>query len=149
EARQCPAAGERRSWAPPANFAKPGAEAREDHLGRDERRRGQGDFRMAEVILGEDPANPTRLIVRPDKTIAFERRRFRLRVERGPCRGSELVSSEDRVVVGSHRGLDLALDDPAVSRAHFEILATTKGYLLRDLGSTNGTSIESVRVVEG
>jgi DNA-binding NtrC family response regulator len=54
----------------------------------------------------------------------------------------------ERITVGSARGNDLVLSDPAVSRHHFEIAIGEGGYLLRDLGSTNGTYVEGLRVRE-
>jgi DNA-binding NtrC family response regulator len=92
--------------------------------------------------------NPTRILVRPDSSIAVERSRFRLRIDKGAHKGRELVSAQDRVVVGNHPGADLVLDDPAVSRSHFEIIADPRGHLLRDLDSTNGTRVQGVRVIE-
>jgi len=47
--------------------------------------------------------------------------------------------------VGSRPGADLVLDDPEVSRLHFEILMDEHGYRLRDLGSTNGTVVDGAR----
>jgi transcriptional regulator with GAF, ATPase, and Fis domain len=52
------------------------------------------------------------------------------------------------VRIGAGRGNDLVLDDPTVSSAHAEIVATPRGFKLKDLGSTNGTTINGVRVVE-
>ena len=43
---------------------------------------------------------------------------------------------------------DLRVDDPAVSAAHCELVATERGVRLRDLTSRNGTFIDGVRVVE-
>jgi pSer/pThr/pTyr-binding forkhead associated (FHA) protein len=40
------------------------------------------------------------------------------------------------------------LTDRAISRRHAEIRMTPDGLLLRDLGSTNGTFINDVRVTE-
>jgi len=80
--------------------------------------------------------------------MSMERRKFRLRIERGASKGRELVSSEDRVVVGSHPMADIVIDDEAVSRVHCEIVADARGYLLRDVGSTNGTEMGGLRVVE-
>ena len=43
---------------------------------------------------------------------------------------------------------DLVLSDDTVSRYHCKIVQEDTGYLLVDLGSTNGTFINSVRVRE-
>jgi DNA-binding NtrC family response regulator len=49
---------------------------------------------------------------------------------------------------GSHEGNDLVIADEAVSRIHFEISADPQGFRLRDLGSTNGTFVDGMRVVD-
>jgi DNA-binding NtrC family response regulator len=52
------------------------------------------------------------------------------------------------VRVGSRPGNDLVLDDSAVSRIHFEIIADEIGFRIRDLDSRNGTWVDGYRVVE-
>jgi hypothetical protein len=53
-------------------------------------------------------------------------------------RGRRLAVGPDGFVVGRSRGCDLMLDDPGVSRRHAEIRFTEAGWVIRDLGSTNG-----------
>ena len=50
-------------------------------------------------------------------------------------------------MVGRKRG-DLILDDPLVSGAHCRILPKDDGFLLQDLGSTNGTMVDGRMVRE-
>ena len=69
---------------------------------------------------------------------------FRLVVVSGPDRGRTAELRADEVSVGSAPGNDLVLTDPAVSRHHFVIAATARGPMIRDLGSTNGTQVNSV-----
>jgi DNA-binding NtrC family response regulator len=52
------------------------------------------------------------------------------------------------VRVGSKEGNTLRLANETVSRYHFEIEPTPLGFLLRDLGSTNGTFVDGYRVRE-
>ncbi|HEY4222322.1 MAG TPA: sigma 54-interacting transcriptional regulator [Myxococcota bacterium] len=52
------------------------------------------------------------------------------------------------VRIGAGRGNDLVLDNLTVSSAHAEIHATKRGFKVTDLGSTNGTTLNGVRVVE-
>jgi transcriptional regulator with GAF, ATPase, and Fis domain len=75
-------------------------------------------------------------------------RRFRLTVLQGPDAGRVCVPDGDRATVGSAPGVDLVLADRTVSRVHLEISVTPEGFLLRDLGSTNGTWLEGYRVRE-
>lgn len=54
----------------------------------------------------------------------------------------------ERTVVGRGRNVDIALSDSGVSHQHFEIVQVGTNYVLRDLGSTNGTFVEGNRVNE-
>jgi transcriptional regulator with GAF, ATPase, and Fis domain len=53
-----------------------------------------------------------------------------------------------RITLGSAPDNDVTLSDETVSRYHAEILRVGEGYLLRDLDSTNGTTVDRVRVRE-
>jgi pSer/pThr/pTyr-binding forkhead associated (FHA) protein len=50
-------------------------------------------------------------------------------------------------LAGRHPNADIFLDDVTVSRRHVEILRTSAGFELRDLGSMNGTYLNG-EVVE-
>ncbi|MDB5107528.1 MAG: garA 2 [Candidatus Binatus sp.] len=50
------------------------------------------------------------------------------------------------VAIGSHPSNDIVLDDPNVSRRHATIARKIGRYQLTDLGSTNGTYVNGVRV---
>lgn len=71
-----------------------------------------------------------------------------LRVIAGPDAGQELSLGLPSVRIGTAADNDLVLTDRAVSRRHAEIRMTPEGLLLRDLGSTNGTFINDVRITE-
>lgn len=43
--------------------------------------------------------------------------------------------------IGRNAGCDMAIADPTVSRVHARLERTPDGWLLRDLGSTNGTRV--------
>ncbi|MCW2959666.1 MAG: hypothetical protein JWM90_53 [Thermoleophilia bacterium] len=53
-----------------------------------------------------------------------------------------------RVRVGRGRANELVLDDPSVSRDHAEFVARDGGWLVRDLDSTNGVSVNGTKVTE-
>jgi len=78
----------------------------------------------------------------------IERQTFALAVKGGAAEGLRRSFDTDRVRVGAGPGNDLVLSDPTVSSAHFEIAVSERGFLLRDLGSTNGTTLNGVRIVE-
>ena len=75
-------------------------------------------------------------------------RRCKLVVIKGAQRGTEFVISGDVFRIGKAPENDLVLADETVSRVHFEIVRDAKGYLVRDLKSTNGTFLDSAEVKE-
>ena len=75
-------------------------------------------------------------------------RRCKLVVIKGAQRGTEFVIAGDVIRIGKAPENDLVLADEAVSRAHFEIVRDAKGYLVRDLKSTNGTFLDGAEVKE-
>ncbi len=75
-------------------------------------------------------------------------RRCKLVVIKGPQRGTEFLIAGDVIRIGKAPENDLVLADETVSRVHFEIARDAKGYLVRDLKSTNGTFLDSAEVKE-
>jgi DNA-binding NtrC family response regulator len=57
------------------------------------------------------------------------------------------IGPEPRII-GRRPGCDVVLDDQKVSATHCEVVAAEHGVRLRDLGSTNGTYVGELRVVE-
>src|SRR6476469_2180836 len=60
--------------------------------------------------------------------------------------GEEIDIDADRVVIGRDEACDIRLDDTKVSRRHAEIVRNGNGYEVRDLGSSNGTYLGSMRL---
>jgi len=54
----------------------------------------------------------------------------------------------DPVVIGRDPGAQIVVDDPEVSAFHCELRAVGEGILVKDLGSTNGSFLGTVRVRE-
>jgi len=75
-------------------------------------------------------------------------RRCKLVVIKGPQRGTEYLISSDVIQVGKAPENDLVIGDETVSRVHFAIVRDAKGYLLRDLQSTNGTFLDGAEIKE-
>ena len=73
---------------------------------------------------------------------------FRVTVTRGRDKGKEALATRAELLVGTQPGCDLQLTDPTVSRNHLTLEAHPDGVRVRDLGSTNGTRVAGLRVVE-
>ena len=69
-------------------------------------------------------------------------------VVRGPNAGSRFLLDRDATTIGRHPDADIFLDDVTVSRRHVEVLHSTQGVLIKDLGSLNGTYVGGERVDE-
>ena len=59
--------------------------------------------------------------------------------------GSHVIDVEP-IVIGRNDGVHVVVDDHEVSGVHCELRAITEGIAVRDLGSTNGTFLGTVRV---
>ena len=66
----------------------------------------------------------------------------------GPDQGLEATRDDGALRIGSGSTCHLVLTDDTVSRHHCELVRDDHGYLLRDLGSTNGTYVGRIRVRE-
>jgi DNA-binding NtrC family response regulator len=94
------------------------------------------------------PTGPATTIVRRgERAVAVELRGCTLTVVAGPDAGKSAQLSRRSLVVGTHPPSDLILTDPHVSRQHLRIDVENE-FVLRDLGSTNGTRLGGVRVRE-
>jgi hypothetical protein len=62
--------------------------------------------------------------------------------------GSRLLLEGRVMTVGRQSTCDITITDPNISRQHAEIRPHDDGYLLVDLGSTNGTRINGARIAQ-
>ena len=85
------------------------------------------------------PESTLRLQLRPH----LAARDLTLALERGPSRRLDPARP---LLVGSGDGSDLRLVDPTVSARHARIAGDAGGLVVEDLGSTNGTFVDGVRV---
>lgn len=100
--------------------------------------RGLGSWlRRTAVVLG---------LRRPDHEVTVE-------PPPGPAASDPLVivpppatPEGDGLLIGRGSRCNLVLDDPTVSRRHAELQREDQGWLLTDLGSTNGTWVNGWRV---
>ncbi|MDH4137427.1 MAG: NBR1-Ig-like domain-containing protein [Anaerolineae bacterium] len=69
-----------------------------------------------------------------------------LTVQKGPQRGQRFSVAKDSIILGRVRGSDVVISDPEVSRRHASITWERGQPVIRDLGSTNGTFVNGVRI---
>ena len=73
-------------------------------------------------------------------------RRCRVEIVSGPDAGLIRDVEAPVIRIGARRGNDVQLSDSKVSGLHCEIRLDDRGYRLRDLDSTNGTYVSSLRI---
>ncbi|HEU5059353.1 MAG TPA: sigma 54-interacting transcriptional regulator [Kofleriaceae bacterium] len=94
-----------------------------------------------------DAPSMTTSVIRDGKgPVALRVRALSLEVVEGPAAGKRTTMSKRELTVGSHASNDLVIEDPAISRFHFRIVADEKGHRIVDTTSTNGTTVNGVRV---
>lgn len=71
---------------------------------------------------------------------------FRLVVRKGPTPGMAFDITKDVTVMGRDVSNDIVVGDSEISRQHARISRTPGGYVLEDLGSTNGTYVNGERL---
>ena len=76
--------------------------------------------------------------------VAVQIRGFAFEVVDGPDKGKRFEPRARSVVIGTDPSAEVALTDPYVSRIHARIDVEPTGYVLRDLGSRNGTRVANV-----
>jgi pSer/pThr/pTyr-binding forkhead associated (FHA) protein len=69
-------------------------------------------------------------------------------VRKGPIAGSRFILDDETTALGRHPDSDIFLDDITVSRRHAELHRAPSGFLVRDVGSLNGTYLNRERVEE-
>jgi pSer/pThr/pTyr-binding forkhead associated (FHA) protein len=69
-------------------------------------------------------------------------------VKRGQNAGSRFNLTSAVTTAGRHPESDIFLDDVTVSRRHVEIVVAGDGFLVRDVGSLNGTYVNRERIDE-
>ena len=67
-------------------------------------------------------------------------------VKRGPNAGSRFLLDKDLTTAGRHPESDIFLDDVTVSRRHAEFVREETGFVVRDVGSLNGTYLNRERI---
>ncbi len=72
---------------------------------------------------------------------------FRLVLKSGQSAGQEFSFDIDEVSIGRDLANAVVINDPEVSRRHARLYRQGANYVIEDLGSTNGTSVNGQRLV--
>lgn len=100
---------------------------------------------MSQNPISSSAPRGATVVVRAQGGLSLERPTFELSEK---ASGKRHRFDATSVRIGAGTGSDLLIERPAVSSAHAEIMATPRGFKLKDLGSTNGTFVNGVRVLE-
>lgn len=104
-----------------------------------------GEFRLALVEAGA--VGPDTLDERRTRTRAAPRGEAKSQLRLQHAGREILVEAPSRVTVGSRPSNDIVIeDDPFVSGSHCQIAFENGGWMVMDLGSTNGTTVNGLRV---
>ena len=98
--------------------------------------------------MAEELESKTELLKLDEAPEVVSLRKCQLIVSDGKSKNKKITLSKPVTTVGKKEGNDLMLDDKTVSRNHLEIAYVQDSFLLRDLGSTNGTYLNGSRVKE-
>lgn len=72
---------------------------------------------------------------------------FQLVLRTGPNPGKVFALNKNEMYIGRDINNEIVINDAEVSRKHARLLAQAGGYLLEDLGSTNGSFVNGQRLV--
>ncbi len=67
---------------------------------------------------------------------------YQLVVNKGPLKGEVFHLGQDNIIIGRDQYADIVFDHVEVSRHHARMTRVAEGYVLQDLGSTNGTFVD-------
>lgn len=93
-----------------------------------------------------EPSIPGRIVLTPPKSTG--KPQITITVLAGPEQGQVFKIARPTTTLGRSNTCEVVISDPLVSRQHCQILLGMGGINLRDLGSTNGSFLNGVRVTE-
>ncbi|PIE65491.1 MAG: Fis family transcriptional regulator [Deltaproteobacteria bacterium] len=101
-----------------------------------------GDDKLADHIP------PTKIAYISGRPTMLHLRKCKMATERADGTTLEYIFDQPAVTVGAMDDNDVVVDDDTVSRYHCRVFQDGDTYLIQDLGSTNGTFVNRVRVRE-
>ncbi len=97
--------------------------------------------------IEHEPAAPVGMSAEDAAAVqALPRTSALLIMQRGPSVGARFLLDAERTVAGRSPNADIFLDDVTVSRKHAEFVRELDDFLVRDIGSLNGTYVNRERI---
>jgi hypothetical protein len=97
--------------------------------------------------LEHEPGGPVGLTPEQSAAVqALPRTSALLVMQRGPSSGARFLLDAERTVAGRSTSADIFLDDVTVSRKHAEFVRELDDFVVRDIGSLNGTYVNRERI---
>lgn len=93
-------------------------------------------------------AQPTKIAYVNGRPKTLHLRKTHLVVNPGVEEAEELTFDQNVIAIGAREDNDIVLTDDTVSRFHCRIIQDGERYVVEDLGSTNGTFVNGVRIRE-
>lgn len=72
---------------------------------------------------------------------------FQLIMRSGPTPGKVFELNKPELTIGRDMNNDIVINDPEVSRKHARIALQAGSYVIEDMGSTNGTAVNGMRLM--
>ncbi|HEU4732707.1 MAG TPA: sigma 54-interacting transcriptional regulator [Kofleriaceae bacterium] len=98
--------------------------------------------------MGSERRPATTLLHVGGRATAIRVRGFAFEILSGADAGRSIRGDKRSFLLGTHASADVVLADPHASRLHARLDVEDADYVLRDLGSTNGTRVGGTRVRE-
>jgi pSer/pThr/pTyr-binding forkhead associated (FHA) protein len=111
------------------------------HLAREDKGEGHSSAHLENILAeaNEEDSSVLRKIMSGDGEVAM------IYIHRGPSQGSRFLITSSGASIGRAASNEIFLDDVTVSRKHAEISVSGKAFHFADLGSLNGSYINSVQ----
>jgi predicted component of type VI protein secretion system len=71
---------------------------------------------------------------------------FQIVLKSGPTPGKAFLLDKNELFIGRDLGNDIVINDPEVSRRHARLYLQNNYYVIEDMGSTNGSSVNGQRL---
>ena len=98
--------------------------------------------------MGSERRPATTVLHVDGRAAAIQVRGFVLEIQSGASAETLIKGDKRSLLFGTHSSADVVLVDSTVSRLHARLDVEDRDYVLRDLGSTNGTRIGGTRIRE-